>query len=302
MEKLHRTDAKEVFNVTRRFEQIDSLRNHIGLVSIDHVAYGSQIVEPFDTPTIGIEIEMSWMQAFPAMAEKWKESTVRPNTLGVFSPAYREFHKTYDANDKALRPILEEIEHVIPRVGKDAYWEFSFLPSKHIGVSMAELQTLYDASILYDGIPYATHMTVAEIDNDRDAFAFLCGLELSGGSTPARIETAISSQKGSWARKGKGGILKRQPTELMGSDTKGYEFRTLVAQSAQQMSSLFHTAQQLANMVKNDPASWRAYRSHIESHLKAHNLALSTWGQPRQNQPQWLAYSKLLSDNTKTSQ
>jgi len=299
MEALQKTDKSDVFNVSTRFKQVEVLRSQLGLPSIDIATYGATAESTLDTPTIGIEIEMSWMQAFPDMAVEWQASTVRPAELKSYTSEYKMFHRQYDMHDRQLKPLLEQVQHVIPRVGKDAYWEFSFLPSKHIGISIAELQTLYDASILHNGIPYATHMTVAEIDNDRDAFAFLCGLELSGGSTAERIETAFSSSKGSWARKGRGGLLKRAPSELMGNDTEGYEFRTLVARSFSQMTSLFHTAQQLAHIYKHSPEEWKAYRSHIESHLKNNDLSLSVWDQPRRDDTMWLAYGALLSQSKK---
>jgi len=294
MESLRHTEQDEVFDTIKRFEQIQSLRTNLGLDPLPIVSYGSEI-DLSTSPTIGIEIEMSWMQAFPEMGARWNESSVRPHQLHTYTPEYKAFQNEYNQNDRALRPVLEEIQKVIPRVGKDAYWEFSFLPSKHIGVSIAELQTLYDASILNDETKYATHMTVSEIDNDRDAFAFLCGLELSGGSSTERIESAISSTKGSWSRKGKGGLLKRQPGELMGDDTDAYEFRTLVVTSSSQMTSLFHTAYQLANMMKNDKEEWLRYRNHIESYIKDNDLLLEIWGKPTIDSAQWQKYGKLLS-------
>ncbi|HEY8886328.1 MAG TPA: hypothetical protein VIM31_02385 [Candidatus Microsaccharimonas sp.] len=294
MDRLRPTEKNAVFNVEKRFSQVSRLRQSLGLQPIDTAAYLGSATQFTHAPTIGIEIEMSWMQVFPELAAPWEAEGVRPSQLDHSSPEYKQFSKIYDRLDRKLKPTLEEIQNVIPRVGRDAYWEFSFLPSKHIGITMAELQTLYDASILRDDVPYATHMTVATIDNDRDAFAFLCGLELSGGSTAKRIETAIQSQKGSWARKGTGGLLKRQPFELMGSDKDGYEFRTLVASSAQQMSSLLLTASHLAKMYQEDPTSWKKYRSHIESHLRSNGLNLSPWGRPQSNQVPWLKYAELL--------
>ena len=294
MESLKPTKQSEVFTVEKRFEQIHSLRERLGLVPLEIISYGSAI----DTlsPTIGIEIEMSWMQAFPDMGAKWRDSLVRPSELHSYTPEYKAFTREYDQHDSKLRPVLEQVQKVIPRVGRDAYWEFSFLPSKNIGVSIAELQTLYDAQILHDGIHYATHMTVAEIDNDRDAFAFLCGLELSGGSSMDRIESAIHSTKGSWSRKGKGGILKRQPSELMGDDTDGYEFRTLTTTSLSQMTSLFLTARQLVLMMKNDKKEWERYRTHIESRIRDNDLLLKTWDKPTIDMSPWQKYAKLVGN------
>ena len=295
MEHLLTTPKSEVFSPDYRFKQIALLRRDLGLKDGNLSTYGESLpLQPDDT-TIGIEIEMSWMQAFPDLAKDWQDSEIRPGQFDRRSPEFKQFNASYNSHDKALRPILETIQDVIPKVGYDAYWEFSFLPSKHIGVTLAELKTLYDAHVLRDGEAYATHMTVAGIDNDRDAFAFLCGLELSGGSNPARIKTAIESKKGSWARKGTGGLLQRRPDELMGDDTTGYEFRTLVARSSQQMESLLLTAQQLGSLVAHDPDGWRTYRSYIEDRLKSEGLALAAWQRPTLDSASWLKYANLLS-------
>jgi hypothetical protein len=294
MDRLRPTEKSAVFNVEKRFSQVDRLRRSLGLSEINTEQFTGSAQTFEHSPTIGIEIEMSWMQTFPDLASEWEDSDRRPNQLDHNSPEYKRFSKGYDRLDRKLKPTLEEIQNVIPRVGRDAYWEFSFLPSKHIGVTIAEVQTLYDAQVLHNDTAYATHMTVAGIDNDRDAFAFLCGLELSGGSTTDRIHTAITSQKGSWARKGKGGLLKRQPFELMGKDTEGYEFRTLVASSAQQLTSLLLTAHDLATMYQDDPAAWKRYRTYIESRLRVSGLELKSWERPQSDKIPWLKYADLL--------
>jgi len=295
MDKLRPTEKFSVFDVEKRFHQISLLRRRLGITDVNSHEYLGTAEQFISSPTIGIEIEMSWMQTFPDLAAEWVDSPIRPSQLDSTSPKYKQFSKTYDKLDKKLKPTLEAIQQVIPRVGRDAYWEFSFLPSKHIGVTIAEVETLYDAHILRNDVPYATHMTVASLDNDRDAFAFLCGLELSGGSTPERIRTAITSQKGSWARKGEGGLMKRQAHELIGEDSNGYEFRTLVATSAQQMTSLLLTAHQLATMYQEDPTSWRSYRTHIESHLQSSGLNLSAWQRPALDSQPWLKFADLLN-------
>lgn len=295
MDILRPTEKKAVFDVEKRFAQVDRLRQSLALPEIDSRQYMGTPEQFTLSPTIGIEIEMSWMQTFPELAAHYEDPDIRPIDLDHNSSEYKQFSKAYNRLDRKLKPTLEEIQNVIPRVGRDAYWEFSFLPSKHIGVTIAELQTLYDAQILRDDVPYATHMTVATIDNDRDAFAFLCGLELSGGSSTERIHSAMNSKKGSWARKGKGGLLQRQPFELMGNDTKGYEFRTLVTTSAHQLSSVLLTAHQLANMYQSDPLAWKQYRFHIESFLKENNLHLGAWERPQSNNIPWLAYAEFLT-------
>jgi len=291
MESFRHTKNNELFNSSARFAQISKLRSALALPEIDTGIYADHSEQFIDSPTIGIEIEMTWAQAFPTLAEQWKGLKFQDSPLDRTLPENQEFDKL----DQELQSKLTEVKKVIPRVGIDGYWEFSFHPSKHIGVTIAEAQTLYDASILHEGLNYATQMTIAGINNDRDAFAFLCALELSGGSSPERIESAATSLKGTWARKGKGGLLKRRPEELMGMDTEAYELRTLITTSSDQLTSLLLTAHQLAVMHQQDPDAWKEFRTHIESRVKAHGLNLTIWGHPRQNQGVWSKYGQLLS-------
>jgi hypothetical protein len=156
------------------------------------------------------------------------------------------------------------------------------------------LSLLYDAAILRNDQEYSLHMTVAGIDNDRDAFAFLCGVEQAGGTSPQRIIEAAHSKKGSWARKGKGGALKRRPDELLGDEEVGYEFRTLSAQSEAQMNTVLTTAAELSHVYVNDPEAWKAYRASIEHKLSEHELPLKAWPKPKDDATTWLAYSGLV--------
>lgn len=275
---------ENTFNDTARFAAIHRMRSDLSLPE-----YYEQ-PSSMSPLSVGIEIEMTWRQAFPELSQRF----VSPSTLHKKSEAYQAFSNAYDMHDKQLRPTLEHLKNVIPRVGADAYWEFSFLPTNNLSITSAELSLLYDAAILRDDQEYSLHMTVAGITNDRDAFAFLCGLEQAGGTSPQRIIDAANSKKGSWARKGKGGTLKRRPEELMGDDIIGYEFRTLSAQSEAQMNTVLTTAADLAHMYTADPEAWKAYRGSIEHELTEHGLELKTWPQPRIDPGTWLAYTKLV--------
>lgn len=280
----HAVPSSELFNDSSRYAAIARLRKDLALPD-----YYPE--NPIYSPlSIGIEIEMTWRQAFPDLSQKYSES---PNKLGRFSREYHEFSQEYSKHDKQLLPLLQRIEPVIPRVGNDAYWEFSFLPAHNMGVTDAELAVLYDTCILRDGNDYSLHMTVAGIDNDRDAFAFLCGLEQNGGSTPDRILEAMHSQKGAWARKGSGGIVKRRPDELMGNSTVGYEFRTLVGKSQEQINATLSTAAHLSQ-IHEQPEEWKEYRKETEGRLRAHGLEVKSWGSPRANEAPWLRYVELL--------
>ena len=297
MERFLSTGPVEVFDTDRRFAQINNLRarlsnkHDIPLSPLNPNIFGAQSDRYAEVPTMGIEIEINWRHVFPELSESWGES--RPKDADKDSPEYIAFSEEYNRRDGQLKPVLEDISKVIPHVGKDAYWEFSFLPTKHIGITLAELQTLYEAGILRDGESYATHMTIASIDNERDAFAFICGIEIAGGTTPERIASAYT--QGSYDRKGKGGIHIRHPDELIGDDTSGYELRTLVVTSLEQATRFILTASQLGEMYQNDPAAWANYRTHIWSVMESIGVPLKAWDMPRVNINPWVKYAEFLA-------
>lgn len=283
----HYIPTPQVFDDDARFRAIARLRRVLELPELEEMpADNGHGVSPVG---IGIEIETTWRQLFPEIAEQWPT----PMDLDTRSRDFRDFSAAYNKRDREITPKLAAVRPYIPRVGYDAYWEFSFLPTKNVAVTVAEASALYEAGFLRDGVDYAMHMTVAGIDNDRDAFAFLCDLELSGGTTPDRIMEAARSVKGSWARKGEGGILTRRPEELLGEETTGYEFRTLAARSREQLESTLFRAANLANIMSR-PDEWKNYRRMTEATLSAHGLPLTAWDHPKREPETWLAYSELL--------
>lgn len=296
MERRPLNDS-EIFNPEVRIGRLNGLRDYLGLTAINASSVISE-VDP-SLPTIGIEIEMNWIEAFTDMQARWLHSSDRPKDYDKQSDTYKEFSRQYNRNNRRLRPKLETIASVIPRVGFDAYWEFSFHPSYHVGVIEAELSTLYEANILSEGIPYATHMTIADIPSRRDAYTLLCELELQGGSSPERIAAAIKTQKGAWSVKGDGGLRLRTSDELKGESTSAYEFRTLFTSSASQMTRLMRGGQSWAAESILETAEWQTKRETIEKWLTANGLPLSSWESPSINPTPWLHYSQLLFDAVK---
>lgn len=277
----------DVFDDVLRFDAINRLRQELSLCSLD-------TPDVIESPlAIGIEIEMTWRQAFPNLAKKWPVDGPSPRDLDPNSETYRRFSEEYDANERILKPLLTQVQAVIPRIGADAYWEFSFLPTRNINVTIAELALLYEANILSDDMDYSLHMTVAGIDNDRDAFAFLCGLEQAGGTSADRIYEAAHSKKGAWSRKGTGGIMRRRSNELIGDDEVGYELRTLVCRTQEQINRILYKATDLTHLLQ-DGDGWKIFRKNIETSLHKQGLELKAWGRPKEDPTPWLAYAKLL--------
>lgn len=283
--------ADAIFDSSLRIRRLNALRSqlHLSETSLSLLDEGS-----VHSPTIGIEIEMTWDQALTDLRERWLGSADRPKDYEKSSPTYQQFSKLYHKNHHRLLPQLNLVSKVIPRVGFDAYWEFSFLPTRDIRVATAELHTLYDAGILAEGIPYATHMTIASLPSMIDAQLIAYLLEQAGGSTQERIETAITSKKGSWAQKGQGGVRKRYAHELIGADTVAYEIRTLVCSSTEQTGSIIQLGQQLGRRAIINPEEWVATKQSVFERLKAQDLPLTEWGSPKTHSDLWRKYGKQL--------
>ncbi len=272
---------RKAFDPVYRLRRLNDVRRTLDLATLELDA------QPLGT-SVGIEIEMTWPQAFPDMS-RWDKPDIRPRQLDRESAEYEQFSLDFDRNERKLLPKLKQIESVIPRVGRDAYWEFSFLPTKNVGILIAEVSTLFESGILRDDQMYATHLTLSGIDNDRDAYAALMLLELEG-STPSKRLTDMTG----WARKGTGGMRKRHKYELLGDDEHAYEFRTLVTQSVEQVTQLLNTAQSITAMMHDSPDEWLNVRRELEQILRVEGLPLKVWPQPSQDPGLWLRYAQLL--------
>lgn len=268
---------RKAFDTSYRFRRINALRQLWGFEPIEDflVSTGS---------TVGIEIEMTWPQAFPEMA-KWDRADIRPSELDHDSAEYKQFSADYDWNDRQIRPLLEQVQRIIPRVGRDAYWEFSFLPTKNLEMLVHETSLLYEKGILRDDVPYATHLTLSGIDNDRDAYATLMMLEMEGGATQERLTETIG-----WARKGDGGVRRRNANELIGNDSCAYEFRTLVCLGVEHLRNILSLAQRLMTIQSDSPEVWHELRAQLEEQLKEQGLPVEKWDSPVNNPEMWQRY------------
>jgi len=281
MEKPSRySPERRAFDDAYRLRRINALRRRWGLPDWElHVESARSDV------SIGIEIEMTWVQAFPPMRAEWEGSEVRPRQLLTDSDRYRTFAAQYDENDRKLRPVLEEAKKLIPRVGTDAYWEFSFLPTRNLQILEAEVSTLYDKDILQEGQEYATQLTLAGITTESDAAAILMIMETEGGTTLERLTKATG-----WFCKGTGGVHKRNANELLGGDTSAYELRTLVTTSPEQLIHVVGIAQDLAGLVRDDPDKWNEIKHGLKTKLEAAGLPWGSWPLPDEDADLWHGY------------
>ena len=275
---------RHAFDTTYRIGQLNKTRKLFGLEP-------TEVVSGQAGDTVGIEIEMTWPQAFPDMAP-WDRADVRPKDLAKDSAEYRAFCEAYDRNERRLLPKLKQLEAFIPRIGRDAYWEFSFRPSKHVEILVAEVEMLYQAGILHDGYQYATHLTLAGRLNNSDAHAMLYMLEQMGGSTPQRLTSAVG-----WSRKGSGGMRQRYHHELLGQDMAGVEFRSLVTTSPNQIGDSLRLAQALGRMQREEPEQWMVIRGAAFEHLRGLRLPLNDWPKPKDDPGLWDTYAGSLGSS-----
>ncbi len=242
--------------------------------------------------TVGIEIEENWRQALPELGEKWAGKKPMSLRYLLERPA---FTREYREADEAMRSKLSRISASIP-ASNDSYHEFSFHPAKNLNYTVAEIDALFEAGLLRNGEHYALHMTVAGFVQDYDAYTFLTAQELSGASTSKRIIGAIDARQGSWSQKGLGGIKTRTPGELLGSDTRGHEFRSLCVTSRDQLVTTLGNAARLATRYTGTTAQWREVRSETMDILRSANLPLAPWSNPKITPGIWTRYAALMDD------
>lgn len=273
------------FNEAMRVRRLNSLRRELGLEA-------TELTPEFaGAHTVGLEVEMTWPQAFPSMS-RWNDQHVRPRDLKHTDPsAYKVFGEEYDQQDKLFKPLLENTKACIPRVGLDAYWEFSFLPSKNFHLLAAEVGTLYEAGILREGVEYATHLTLAGWMSDSDAHVALYLLEKAGGTTASRL-----TRETGWSKKGAtGGLRRRQGWELVGNDQHGIEFRSLVCTSPEQIKRVLELAQRLAAIIESQPELWAVMKEQALKELRSHGLPLKQWPKPAIDPDLWRRYAATLA-------
>jgi len=290
-----------IYNRRYRMRKTQAMRQQLGLEPYQDASLHNDELDTPRTVSVGIEIEMTWQDVMPELARQWQDSDKRPRDFPSSSDEFKTFSADYNAQDIVLKPVLQHIiQPTIPRVGTDAYWEFSFLPTRDVEVTAAELSSLYEANILSEDHEYSLHLIVSDIPSNRDAFALMTFLELNGGTTPQRLMQAAHSKKGSWARKGIGGVRKRYGYELIGADT-AYELRTLSATSFETTIQLLRTAQ-LCTELMNSPddrdfRTWVDIRNRMERFLVENDLPLEAWKSPKTDIAVWQRYAALIGNS-----
>lgn len=284
---MRNLNEREIFDPFAREQSIAGLRETLHLTPAP-IERNPALMSPLTT---GIEIEQTWRQALPVLGEVWNRRAGSPRNI-LNADEWKAFTTAYNDEDARVRSILESITPAIPSPSMDAYWEFSFYPSKNLNYTKMEADSLFDAGLLRDGFEYSLHMTVAGLSTDRDAFAYASALEMSGATTPTRLASAALAKSGAWAQKSTGGIRRRRADELSGDDTVGYEIRTLCVTSQEQLVRTLAQAARVATIYHS--GDWTEFVKDTEGRQRAAGLSLAPWPKPKLDNSQWELYASLL--------
>ena len=277
----------ELFDPHTREESVRWLRKTLALPP-KPIEADPALISPL---TVGIEIEETWRQALPALGAQWPAERGSPRNV-LSAEELTAFYTAYNVEDTVVQPVLSSIMPAIPSPSFDSYWEFSLYPSKDLNYTKMEADSLFEAGLLKDVHEYPLHMTVAGIQNDRDAFTFVSALEMSGATTKERLARAAIARAGAWAQKSIGGIRRRRPDELSGGDTIGYELRTLCVSSQEQLARTLGKAAELATLYTS--SDWKEFQTDVEQRQRSAGLQLAPWPKPHDDVVMWERYSGQL--------
>lgn len=262
--------------IATRIRPIESLQKHFfhwdenDLLDLDRL----ELRQMDYVPTIGSEVEVTWSSMFPHQAEKWFADG---KTWDDFNDSeIKEFDELCRELDGEVLPRFEAVTNAGVPKGQDSYWEFAHKPAKSYRVLAREMGMLMskNVAVVPTDKDLPLHITLGNLASGSGAFYVLAASEINGGTTGARIRTAIGQHnpvERNWARKAVQGLYVRAPSELVGAN-EGVELRTLVAIQPDQVLNTLRTSQMLGAALNGA----RAIREGSDSVL-ARRLDFS-WG------------------------
>jgi hypothetical protein len=242
-------------------------------------------------PSIGIEIELPWKvmlarvnpDAAEILARAGHYNMLKGNELDIVQAAMDEVDNQFKEKMLAAHTIIGK--------GTDGYTEFAHLPRKSIEPVMDEVGDLFREDLLRVGEQYPLHITLGGIAVGSASGQLLFALEVVGNIRPERI-----LQTHSWSRKGKAGMMKRQPHELSLGYKKGVEFRTLELYSPGQLRAMLHVGLSAASVIINNDG-WEKWQAVLTERARIKNLDLTKpWPSVRQDPAHWMQYAFALED------
>jgi hypothetical protein len=82
--------------------------------------------------------------------------------------------------EKEILPKLKTVTALgIPK-GRDGYWEFAHLPTRHVETTLAEIGTLRSIGLLPNNQKHSLQITLGGLKRNKDVYMLLGILEISG--------------------------------------------------------------------------------------------------------------------------
>lgn len=254
-------------------------------------------------PTIGAEIEIPWSARFPQLAgivfSEQQYSDMSDSEKVQFNQLCAELDEQY-------LPLYRTTQELgVPRDPFQKFWEFAHQPARWYETLAKEISLLMRSDLIPTHQPLSLHVTLGNIALASGSYYVQLLTELSYGCDGNRIRQAVGDMpiyQRRWARKAANGTKERKASELYGAD-QGFEMRTLVAQTPEQIERVLKTAQLLG-------AALNGFRSKDDKGLKnfwvqavqvAKSIETRTgikvnrpWFGPKYDPELWLSYAELL--------
>jgi hypothetical protein len=240
---------------------------------------------------VGIEIEVPWKAYFPKLHREFLGEGRTYTDLSWFQK--RALTSACRKEEETLLPRLRQTEVCGIVRGKDPYWEFVLPAVGQLGITYQLLEALVCADVLPWG-PYSLHLTVSGPLSQARAFVILFLLEALY-VRPVRIQSSLVG-RGTWSRKGKGGIFRKERHKLQHGSPSAYELRSLeLPETLSECRTLFRDFARLAHLLcdMDSPGARHCVRE-VRELLASHDLPFSEWGNVKEEQRLWEKYWKSL--------
>lgn len=257
-------------------ETILNLEREFDCESFSH----GELKSPF---SIGIEVEVKFKYFFPEIHKKYftnfkdylkleysEKTAIKAEISSQEKELLEKLHKTVDCG--------------IPH-GLDRYWEFAINPAYDISLLCKQVDILNRSGLIPRGL-HSLHINIGDVKPTPRMYWVLMALELIF-CNKERIKSGFSDNfhyiSASWAKKGDGGILVKNYTDLKDS-AFGIELRTL--QFSGDSHELYHILKTLCFFLSEG--------DDILKSLKRESLSLglpnSNFGKPHTNPEVWKKY------------
>lgn len=272
---------KKFFFVKNNFDitSLDTIANLESTFQVSADSFASLV----SSVSIGIEIEVKFKYYFPEIHNKYFS-----NFKEYLALEYADKSKIKFEISEVEKPLQEQlfktVECGIPH-GLDRYWEFAFKPAYDISLICKQVDILNKLNLIPEG-NHSLHINLGDTKLTPRMYWVLMTLELLYCSKQ-RIASGFSNNftymSASWAKKGDGGILAKNCTDLQDSEC-GVELRTL--QFNGDSNNLYNILKTLCFLLNGGDE----IISFLKKESKEVGLPNSNFGKPHTNPDVWNKY------------